>query len=144
MHFSPIWLCLTALPIVMVSRLSGIWWSRVQIFNQNKTNNQLFIVCNSVIGGWQNTQSVIRLSKQGLNKVTVSTVGVTSNTEYREYHISFGSNLVEVSEVGNQPFMSYKNPNGFDVSYIGISTGWGSEGIWEFCGFGKHQWIIYW
>ena len=33
--------------------------------------------------------------------------------------------------------MSFKNPASFSVSYAGISTGWGSEGDWEFCGFGK-------
>ncbi len=60
-----------------------------------------------------------------------------STTEYREFRISFVDDFVEVSRVGSPPFMSFKNPASFSVSYAGISTGWGSEGDWEFCGFGK-------
>eukprot|EP00058_Branchiostoma_floridae_P026175 XP_002611665.1 hypothetical protein BRAFLDRAFT_117103 [Branchiostoma floridae] len=44
-----------------------------------------------VIGGWSNTQSVIRRSKQGNNLVTVSTSGIISPTEYRKFWITWSS-----------------------------------------------------
>ena len=41
-----------------------------------------------VIGGWTNTQSVIRQSKQSINKIIQNTPDILSATEYREFWIS--------------------------------------------------------
>ncbi len=67
----------------------------------------------------------------------MATNGILSSSEFREFHVSFANDLIEVSEVGGPPFLRYQNPTHFDVFYAGIATGWGSDGDWEFCGFGK-------
>ncbi len=96
-----------------------------------------YIFFDSVIGGWGNTQSVVRLCMQCANQDTASTPAILSGTEYREFLISFANDLIEVGIVGSSPFISYQSSTSIDVSYIGITTGYGSEGSWEFCGFGK-------
>ena len=104
-----------------------------------KTSNEsVIIVFDSVIGGWSNDKSAIRLCKQCPNEVIESTPDILSDTEYHEFRISFGNDFVEVSRVGGQPFMSFRNQTSFDVSYAGIATWYESEGHWEFCGLGKH------
>ncbi|XP_072042584.1 C-type mannose receptor 2-like [Amphiura filiformis] len=87
-----------------------------------------------VIGGWANQNSAIRLCKQCTAQTYISTPGFLTATEYREFRVSFENDLVEVSRIGDAPFMSFQNTDSIDVKYVGISTGWGSEGSWKFCG----------
>ncbi|XP_072013077.1 uncharacterized protein [Amphiura filiformis] len=89
-----------------------------------------------VIGAGVNTYSAIRLCGGCTNEVREETPGELSSTECRDYNISFeNGDLVTVSRVGQaSPFMSFQNTNRFDVRTIGISTGFGSQGIWTFCG----------
>ncbi|XP_035682150.1 uncharacterized protein LOC118419725 isoform X2 [Branchiostoma floridae] len=88
-----------------------------------------------VIGGWSNTQSVIRRSKQGNNLVTVSTSGIISPTEYRKFWITWSSDgTIAVGKGGDtQPFMQWTDPDPLPIAYAGYTTGWGSTGRWKFC-----------
>ena len=45
---------------------------------------------------------------------------------------------IDVGLVGESPFMSYRHDNSWPINYIGLSTGWGSEGSFEFCGYLGH------
>ncbi|XP_072040494.1 uncharacterized protein [Amphiura filiformis] len=87
-----------------------------------------------VIGGWGNQNSAIGLCKGCEVQTYIHTPGILSATEYREFRVSFDNDLVEVSRVGEAPFMSFKNRNTIDVKYVGILTGFGSDGSWNFCG----------
>ena len=102
-----------------------------------KHNFSFLFFYDPVLGGWGNTRSAIRLSKQGLEQDFPTTNGILSDTEYREFLVEFANDFIKVSRVGEPPFMSFQNPTSFDVAYIGISSGWGSDGYWQFCGFGK-------
>ncbi|XP_072016908.1 uncharacterized protein [Amphiura filiformis] len=91
-----------------------------------------------VIGGWRNqdiSYSTIRLCKQCTEQTYISTPLILSATEYRKFRVSFENDLVEVSRVGDAPFMSFQNIASIDVKYVGISTAFESEGgSWKFCG----------
>ncbi|XP_072027799.1 uncharacterized protein [Amphiura filiformis] len=86
-----------------------------------------------VIGGWGNQKSSIRLCKQCENLVFPNTPAILSATEYRQFRVSFGDDLVEVFS-DETSVMSFQNTGSIDVNYVGISTGWGSEGSFKFCG----------
>ncbi|XP_035683940.1 uncharacterized protein LOC118420950 [Branchiostoma floridae] len=88
-----------------------------------------------VIGGWGNTQSVIRRSKQGRNHARASTSGINSNTQYRTFWITWSPDgTIAVGRGGEtQPFMQWTDPNPLPITFAGYSTGWGSTGLWRFC-----------
>ncbi|XP_072046877.1 uncharacterized protein [Amphiura filiformis] len=109
-----------------------------------------------VIGAGENTYSTIGHSISGADEgmdtgevagentgestglIVEDTPAELSNTEFRDYTISFENNLVgdlvTVSRVGEaSPFISYQNTISIDLRKIGISTSDNSEGIWTFC-----------
>ncbi|KAJ8039556.1 C3 and PZP-like alpha-2-macroglobulin domain-containing protein 8 [Holothuria leucospilota] len=97
-----------------------------------------------VIGGWENTQSVIRRCKQCENQVTVSTIHYLSANEYRRFWITFDSNgAVAVGRNDEStPFMEWTDPVPLDVQYLGYSTCCGSSGQFRFCGLGVTIYIF--
>ncbi|CAH1266418.1 CPAMD8 [Branchiostoma lanceolatum] len=88
-----------------------------------------------VIGGWANTQSVIRRTPQGKHHATTSTRRVVSPTEYRAFWITWSSDgTIGVGRGGEaQPFMQWTDPDPLLIQYAGYTTGWGSSGLWRFC-----------
>ncbi|XP_035689653.1 uncharacterized protein LOC118424952 [Branchiostoma floridae] len=111
-----------------------------------QTNNDVHVALSSmnqdlddmyeiVIGGWSNTQSVIRRGKQGSNLVTASTPGINSREEYRKFRITWSSDgTIAVERRGETQwtFMQWTDPNPLPINYAGYSTGWGSDGLWKF------------
>ena len=47
---------------------------------------------------------------------------------------SFPDNNVKVGRVGEDPFLSYQFDRYIIPYYIGVHTGWGAPGEWEYCG----------
>ena len=86
-----------------------------------------------VIGGWGNTQSVIRRSKQGNTKIEASTPSILSPTEFRGFWITYNNGVIKVGKEGQAAFMEWTDPTPLPVNNIGYSTGWGSNGQFEFC-----------
>ncbi|XP_078674665.1 uncharacterized protein LOC144912807 [Branchiostoma floridae x Branchiostoma belcheri] len=87
-----------------------------------------------VIGGWENTKSVIRREPLGEKKVTASTPGILSPDEFRIFWVSWTQNgAIAVGRVGeSSPFMQWQDPNPLGIGYFGYSTGWGYTGEFEF------------
>ncbi|XP_077978786.1 uncharacterized protein LOC144434206 [Glandiceps talaboti] len=86
-----------------------------------------------VIGGWGNTQSVIRRSKQGNTKIEASTPSILSPTEFRGFWITYNNGVIKVGKEGQAAFMEWTDPTPLPVNNIGYSTGWGSNGEFKFC-----------
>jgi len=89
-----------------------------------------------VIGGWANTQSVIRRSSQGANLATAATPNILSKDESRPFWASVVDGQVRVgrgSVIGVDVFMQYDDPDPLPIQYLGINTGWGSNGHWHVC-----------
>ncbi|XP_046556761.1 uncharacterized protein LOC124265984 [Haliotis rubra] len=87
-----------------------------------------------VIGGWRNTQSVIRTGMQHDNRVTARHRPLSA-TRFRDFWISWDSGVISVgtgTAVGAGRFMSWRDPSPHPVRYIAVSTGWGSTGVWRF------------
>ncbi|CAH1267833.1 CPAMD8 [Branchiostoma lanceolatum] len=106
--------------------------AHVALSSQSQDMDDMYEI---VIGGWSNTQSVIRRSKQGNNHATASTSGINSPTEYRTFWITWSSDgTIAVGRGGEtQPFMQWTDPDPLPIAYAGYTTGWGSTGRWKFC-----------
>ncbi|KAJ8036335.1 Macrophage mannose receptor 1 [Holothuria leucospilota] len=104
----------------------------VSLTSSNTGQGQMYEI---IIGGWTNTQSVIRLCGSCKHETEVSTVGILSGSEFRGFWITYESDgYISVGKYGEGiPFMEWTDPNPFTVSYIGYSTGYGFQGEFKFC-----------
>ncbi|CAH1247273.1 MATN2 [Branchiostoma lanceolatum] len=89
-----------------------------------------------LIGGWNNTQSVIRTCMGCRNRVEVSTIGILSPIEYRTFWITWSPDgAMAVGKGGEtQAFMQWTDPFPLAIAYAGYTTGYESTGLWRFCG----------
>ncbi|XP_071086461.1 uncharacterized protein [Haliotis cracherodii] len=87
-----------------------------------------------VLGGFSNTRSVIRNSRQGTNRVETFHSPLSS-TEFRDFWISWEGGVISVgtgTTVGAGQFMTWTDPAPYDVNYLAVTTGFGSSGSWQF------------
>ncbi|KAG7203042.1 hypothetical protein KM043_010167 [Ampulex compressa] len=86
-----------------------------------------------MLGGWENTASVIRYDRKQPDKVRVNTPNLLSENEIKKFSISWHEGLVKV-RVGdhNGPvMMEWQDPKPFGVNYLGVRTAWGATGAWK-------------
>lgn len=87
-----------------------------------------------VIGGYDNTLSVIRRGKNRYNFVTVPS-SPANCTEFVPFVVSWDRGLVTVWHESKpdtwQRMMSWKDPKPLDVKYIGMTTGKATSGTWK-------------
>jgi len=97
-----------------------------------------------VIGGWLNERSAILACDQCIPNGNVSNSPL-SDTESRPFWITWYWNTTYSGEtygltirtgtgsvVLENEFMSWNDPQPHDINYIGIATGFGSNGTWTF------------
>ena len=88
-----------------------------------------------MIGGWANSKSVIRENSGGENHAVTSGSPCNPN-EWVTVTVAFvGGNTVVVSmgdTHGVNVLMQWTDPDPIRVNYVGVMTGWGAEGDWEF------------
>lgn len=102
-----------------------------------------------VIGGWDNSRSVIRATPHGDIEEEAETIGILDCDVYKTFWLSWAGGHIEVgtgAEVGSKRFMHWVNPNvQWNVTAVGVSTGYDREGDWSFitnqgyyCGYSFH------
>lgn len=85
------------------------------------------------IGGWENSKSVIRKNRQKPDVVEVQTPGILNDGLFVGFWIRWYDNVITVGREGEAAaFMSYDAEDLFPVKYVGICTGWGASGTWQF------------
>ena len=89
-----------------------------------------------------------RLAQQGVDEVNESTPDIMSCDESRKFWLDWemagNRRLVRVGQgdkVGSNTFMSYEDNNPFNIQYVGVSSGHGSDGTWSLDGFCRGGWI---
>ena len=88
-----------------------------------------------VIGGWGNSQSVIRRGSQGSTKDLKSTKDILKSTEDRPFWADAKDGFVRLGTgniIGSNIVLEWKDNLPLDVNYVGFMTGWGSTGVWKF------------
>ncbi|XP_047022434.1 uncharacterized protein LOC124631846 isoform X1 [Helicoverpa zea] len=91
-----------------------------------------------MIGGWENTKSVIRHCRQKPDKVEVPTPGIMNPNEFRKFLIEWrcGRVIVRDGESG-MVIMEWVDPTPFSITHFGVRTGWGARGQWRISHFGN-------
>lgn len=83
------------------------------------------------IGGWKNTKSVIRKNRSKPDVCEVDTPDILNAGEFRGFWIKWMDNVITVGMEGAAAaFLSYENPDAYDINYVGVCTGWGANGSW--------------
>lgn len=89
-----------------------------------------------VIGGWADSESVIRDCKQcqHMDEVRHKSHPLSCSQQH-PFWISWSNNYIRVGMgyiVGEQQFMSWNDTDPHSVNYVAIATGWGATGDWTF------------
>jgi len=88
-----------------------------------------------VIGGWQNTRSVIYLDTvSNISVADSNTPNILSCNEFRQFWIQWTGNgaiAVGQNELGTSEFLRYVDTEPHRIYGISISTGAGSTGEWH-------------
>lgn len=83
------------------------------------------------IGGWKNTKSVIRKNRAKPDVCEVDTPDILNAGEFRGFWIKWIDNVITVGMEGAAAaFLSYENPDAYDINFVGVCTGWGATGSW--------------
>ncbi|XP_063442458.1 uncharacterized protein LOC134722762 [Mytilus trossulus] len=104
--------------------------AHVALMSSNNPNDPLYEI---VLGGWGNTQSVIRDRKQGASQLAVYRGRVLDSNEFRTFTIKWSNARIRVEDESGKKLMEWTDTtNPYTIRNIGICTGWGSTGIWSF------------
>ena len=85
-----------------------------------------------LLGGWGNTHSGVLCNSNG-NWVRYPSSRILNRNEFTEFHVSFASELLEVSLAGEEPFIRHNMGCSHDINYIGVASGHGSNADWKYC-----------
>ncbi|XP_061173301.1 zonadhesin-like [Saccostrea echinata] len=105
--------------------------AHIAIMDSTKQTKNFYEI---VIGGWRNSKSVIRNTKQGPPRASFRS-GLLSCKEFRPFWITWVRGEIKVGRGGiceQQVLMRWKDPRPYKTNVIGISTGFGAFGIWRF------------
>ncbi|VVC95542.1 unnamed protein product [Leptidea sinapis] len=91
-----------------------------------------------ILGGWENSKSVIRHCRQKPDKVTVPTPGIMNANEPKKFLIEWRCGTIAVRDgKTGQVLMEWTDPAPFPITHFGIRTGWGAQGQWRIVHFYK-------
>ena len=88
-----------------------------------------------VIGGWQNSKSVIRRARQGTIEVEASTPNILDCNSARNFWLSWEDGVIQFGTggiVGQTRILSYTDPNPYTVNSLTVATAEGQIGDWRF------------
>ena len=88
-----------------------------------------------VIGGWDNSKSVIRRGSQGSSKVERVMHSLLNPNEDRPFWADAKNGLIRLGKgkvIGSNIIIKWQDNQPLDPSYVGFMTGWGSTGVWKF------------
>ena len=91
----------------------------------------------TVIGAWANTAGQILRGPYSYGHVIVGPLNIglslSGFPHYDHYQVSFANGHIKLSRFGNDtPLMEAINPSPKKVNYVGMWTGYGSNGYWIF------------
>lgn len=84
-----------------------------------------------IVGGWTNTQSVIRRGLGGDTVATVATPDILSCSESRPFWIGWQNGNITVGRgnvTGQESFMSYADPAPYVIAAVSLASGYDGNG----------------
>lgn len=83
------------------------------------------------IGGWSNSRSIVRKNRTKPDVAEANTPDILSEDEMRGFWIRWHDGEITVGREGEQfAFLSYTEPEPFEITHFGVCTGWGASGEW--------------
>ena len=96
----------------------------------------------TALGGWSNTGGGIKpcprsaCSWTKLRQHDPNAMALSQIPKFDRFWITFNNGQIAVGRHGNtEALMEWTDPNPSEVKYVGIFTGYGSEGYWKFHSF---------
>lgn len=85
-----------------------------------------------VIGGWNNTKSVIRMG--GAHMHEYQETGIVGCQQWRQFWVSWTESTIRVGKADTftNTFLEWHDQSFVGINHLSFSTGYGSEGFWAF------------
>ncbi|XP_045779497.1 uncharacterized protein LOC123877031 isoform X1 [Maniola jurtina] len=91
-----------------------------------------------ILGGWENSQSVIRHCRQKPDKVTVPTPGIMNPNEFKKFLIEWRCGRLTVRDGrSGAVLMEWMDPSPFPVTHFGVRSAYGARGNWRISHFNR-------
>ncbi|CAH2102819.1 unnamed protein product [Euphydryas editha] len=89
-----------------------------------------------ILGGWENTKSVIRHCRRKPDKVTIPTPGLMNPNEFRKFLLEWHCGRLSVRDgQTGAVLMEWVDPSPFPITHFGVRTGYGARGQWRISHF---------
>ena len=88
-----------------------------------------------VFGGSKNQWTYIRNQSLISNVASARTPNILDCSKFKTLWVSWRGGFIEAGVgaiVGDNKVIDWQDPQPRGIHYVGISTGWGSTGLWEF------------
>lgn len=103
--------------------------AHVALMSSNTDHDPIYEI---IIGGWANSRSIIRDSKEGL-PLAMHHGPILKQNVYRTFNISWSHGHIRVKDGSEATIMEWTDTtNPLEIRNIGISTWWSSTGNWSF------------
>lgn len=83
-----------------------------------------------LLGGWDNSASVIRYNRQKPDKARVDTPSLLTNNDFSRFVVEWKHGHLKVKKNGSV-LIDWQDPNPFGISHYGVRTAWGAQGHWK-------------
>lgn len=86
-----------------------------------------------ILGGWNNTASVIRVNRESPDRVRVDTPNIVNASHFTTFHIEWRHGHLSVRQGGPRGPLVMEAPEAvrFPVRFVAVRTGWGATGKWR-------------
>lgn len=116
-----------------------VTWGKVSVYFQGPSNCHIALspenqevkpITELILGGWENTQSVVRKNLDKANDKKVETKNLVSKNRFTNFQIYWKKGSIFVKQ-GDSTILEEKDSILFPVRYIGVRTAWGATGKWK-------------
>ena len=103
--------------------------AHIALMSSNSDHDPIYEI---IIGGWANSRSIIRDSKEGL-PLAMHHGPILKQNMYKTFNISWSHGNIRVKDGSKATIMEWTDTSSpLKIRNIGISTWWGSTGNWSF------------
>ncbi|CAD7078763.1 unnamed protein product [Hermetia illucens] len=90
-------------------------------------------ICELILGGWENTASVIRVNRVQPDRVRKDTPNLVSADRFTTFYVSWVNGHLTVRKDGPKGgiIIEGKDCVNFPVRFLAVRTGWGATGQWK-------------
>ncbi|KAI5639723.1 farnesoic acid 0-methyl transferase domain-containing protein [Phthorimaea operculella] len=85
-----------------------------------------------ILGGWENTKSVIRLNKQLRDKKREQTPGIITPDKFKQFLLEWNNGRITLRDRNvNEMILEWSDPAPFPVTHFGVRSGYGAPAQWR-------------